>query len=78
MPCFLCAPIQKQRNPYAPTVPCHRVVKTSRELGGFCGSTDQNSDLLKKKRRMLQEEGVLLDVSDKGILVNEKCIVEKF
>ena len=39
------------RNPYAPGVPCHRVVGTSGALTGFAGG-------LEKKKRMLMEEGV--------------------
>jgi len=39
------------KNPYAPKVPCHRVVKTNGEVGGFEGGT-------KKKIKMLKKEGV--------------------
>ena len=39
------------KNPFAPIVPCHRVVKSNGELGGFAGDIN-----LKIKR--LQEEGV--------------------
>jgi methylated-DNA-[protein]-cysteine S-methyltransferase len=39
------------RNPYAPRVPCHRVVGSTGRLTGFAGG-------LAKKRRMLQAEGV--------------------
>lgn len=39
------------RNPYAPTVPCHRVVGSDGSLTGFAGG-------LPKKRRMLTAEGV--------------------
>ena len=41
------------RNPYAPQVPCHRVIKSDGTLGGFAWGP-------KKKRRMLKEEGVSL------------------
>ena len=41
------------RNPYAPQVPCHRVIKSDGTLGGFAWGP-------KKKRRMLQDEGVFL------------------
>lgn len=50
-----------KRNPFAPHVPCHRIVKTDRTLGGFHGETNQESELLTKKRRMLTEEGVMFD-----------------
>lgn len=39
------------RNPYAPAVPCHRVVGSNGALTGFAGG-------LKQKRQMLEEEGV--------------------
>ena len=41
------------RNPYAPQVPCHRVIKSDGTLGGFAWGPE-------KKRRMLQDEGVSL------------------
>ena len=39
------------KNPYAPIVPCHRVVGSDGSLIGFAGG-------LAKKRRLLREEGV--------------------
>lgn len=42
------------RNPYAPAVPCHRVVGSTGALTGFAGG-------LPKKRAMLQKEGVSID-----------------
>lgn len=39
------------RNPYAPTVPCHRVVGSDRRLTGFAGG-------LPKKARLLRSEGI--------------------
>jgi methylated-DNA-[protein]-cysteine S-methyltransferase len=41
------------RNPYAPQVPCHRVVGSDGSLTGFAGG-------LPKKRTMLHAEGVEL------------------
>ncbi len=38
-------------NPYAPEVPCHRVVKSNGEVGGFALGK-------KKKIEMLKEEGI--------------------
>ena len=38
-------------NPYAPKVPCHRVVKANGEIGGFASGT-------KKKTAMLDSEGI--------------------
>ena len=39
------------KNPYAPKVPCHRVVKSDGKVGGFASGT-------KKKIKMLKEEGI--------------------
>ena len=41
------------RNPYAPAVPCHRVVGSDGSLTGFAGG-------LEKKRQLLKGEGVTL------------------
>lgn len=43
-------------NPYAPIVPCHRVVKSDGSLGGFFGSVGKK--LLKKKQKLLEKEGI--------------------
>lgn len=39
------------KNPYAPTVPCHRVVGSDGSLTGFAGGID-------KKRKLLCDEGI--------------------
>ena len=41
------------RNPYAPVVPCHRVVNASGSIGGF-------SDDLNKKIKLLEGEGITI------------------
>lgn len=41
------------KNPYAPAVPCHRVVGSDGKLTGYAGG-------LAKKRRMLEQEGVAI------------------
>jgi methylated-DNA-[protein]-cysteine S-methyltransferase len=48
-----------RRNPFAPRVPCHRVVSAALSLGGFNGHRD--GEELARKRRMLEEEGVKFD-----------------
>ena len=45
-----------RRNPYAPKVPCHRVVRSDGTVGGFSGET--SGKYVKKKIRMLRKEGV--------------------
>lgn len=39
------------KNPYAPLVPCHRVISSNGTIGGYSGG-------LKKKRRLLRKEGI--------------------
>jgi methylated-DNA-[protein]-cysteine S-methyltransferase len=54
-----------RHNPYAPTVPCHRVVASDGRIGGFKGkSTGLTID---EKIRMLKDEGV--EVED-GMIKN--------
>jgi methylated-DNA-[protein]-cysteine S-methyltransferase len=45
-----------RHNPYAPTVPCHRVVATDGTIGGFMGHTQGAT--IQKKITMLQKEGI--------------------
>lgn len=42
------------KNPYAPKVPCHRVVRSDGKLGGYAYGP-------KKKREILRKEGVEID-----------------
>lgn len=39
------------KNPYAPKIPCHRVINADGKVGGFASGT-------KKKIQMLRKEGV--------------------
>jgi methylated-DNA-[protein]-cysteine S-methyltransferase len=43
-------------NPYAPQVPCHRVVASDGTIGGFCGQ--RSGKKIKEKSALLKEEGV--------------------
>jgi len=45
-----------RRNPYAPIVPCHRVVNSDGRIGGFSGQT--SGDQIEKKTQILKEEGI--------------------
>jgi len=38
------------RNPNAPSVPCHRVVKSDGRIGGYAGGVKKKINLLKKER----------------------------
>lgn len=61
-----------KKNPFAPEVPCHRVVKTDRTLGGFFGRTDGPE--VHRKRTLLQEEGVQFD-SQGNIHPQDVCVL---
>ena len=45
------------KNPYAPTVPCHRVVRSDGKLGGYAFGK-------KKKREILSQEGITIESGD--------------
>jgi methylated-DNA-[protein]-cysteine S-methyltransferase len=48
-----------KNNPFAPTVPCHRVVKSDFTIGGFFGSNSGPNVL--KKQQLLESEGISFD-----------------
>ena len=52
-----------RNNPFAPNVPCHRVIRSSGNIGGFDGET--SGEKVAKKIRMLREEGVAVDSAGK-------------
>ena len=60
-----------RRNPFAPLVPCHRVVASDGSLTGFAGHRD--SSALARKRSLLEAEGVKLDVMER---VESSCFAE--
>jgi methylated-DNA-[protein]-cysteine S-methyltransferase len=45
-----------RNNPYAPEVPCHRVVASSGRIGGFQGQSSGTA--IQKKIGLLKEEGI--------------------
>ena len=46
-----------RRNPFAPEVPCHRVISADLKIGGFSGRTAGRE--IAKKLALLQSEGVV-------------------
>ncbi|KAI1389066.1 methylated-DNA--cysteine S-met [Hypoxylon trugodes] len=56
-----------RRNPFAPEVPCHRVVATGGTLGGFKGKWPKDGEgiTLDEKRKLLRGEGVKIDEKGK-------------
>ena len=43
------------KNPHAPKIPCHRVIRSDGSLGGYSGSGG-----VKNKKKLLKSEGILL------------------
>lgn len=52
-----------RNNPYAPRVPCHRVVAADLSIGGFQGKTAGAA--IERKIALLRSEGILLDDTGK-------------
>ncbi|KAI8911687.1 6-O-methylguanine DNA methyltransferase [Gorgonomyces haynaldii] len=46
-----------RNNPFAPKVPCHRVVKSDRSIGGFYGQ--KQGSKIQEKIQLLKDEGLL-------------------
>jgi O-6-methylguanine DNA methyltransferase len=44
------------RNPYAPTVPCHRVVGSDGKLTGYAGGLDKKLQILKDEKVPLRND----------------------
>jgi len=62
-----------RNNPYAPRVPCHRVVKSDGTIGGFAGK--MSGKTVQRKAELLRKEGV--QVKD-GRIVNFERTLFKF
>ncbi|MBU0666892.1 MAG: MGMT family protein [Nanoarchaeota archaeon] len=52
------------KNPYAPAVPCHRVVCSDGRIGGFRSGVDKKISLLKKEGVQVKK-GFVLDFEKK-------------
>ena len=42
------------KNPYAPFVPCHRVIASDGTLGGYSGGLRKKEELLRKEKALLK------------------------
>ena len=47
-------------NPYAPRVPCHRVINSDGSIGGFRGKTKGKA--IKEKIELLRKEGIKIKI----------------
>jgi len=56
-----------RNNPYAPVVPCHRVLATGGSIGGFGGDWGDEGKHAGEKRRLLREEGLRFDGKGKAV-----------
>lgn len=54
-----------RNNPFAPQVPCHRVLAADGTLGGFGGHWGENGKFASKKHELLHQEGVRFDSKGK-------------
>ena len=59
-----------KRNPFAPDVPCHRVIASDLSLGGFRGQ--RCGTVLEEKRLLLEKEGVSFRANR---LIDPHCVV---
>ncbi len=60
-----------KRNPFAPEVPCHRVISSTLKIAGYMGKLEGPEVL--KKRQLLAAEGVEFD--DTGRLLNPNALI---
>lgn len=60
-----------KRNPNAPIVPCHRVIKSDGTLGGYNGKLNS-----KKKIKLLKSEGVKISIKKDKISIDKNNIIE--
>jgi methylated-DNA-[protein]-cysteine S-methyltransferase len=58
-----------KKNPFAPEVPCHRIIKSDLSIGGYYGAT--SGEKIIEKVKLLKSEGVCLDESG-SLLKNEQ------
>ncbi|KAK6539952.1 hypothetical protein TWF694_008786 [Orbilia ellipsospora] len=67
-----------RRNPFAPDVPCHRVIASTYYIGGFMGDwKDAPSGInITKKLELLEEEGVEFD--EKGYIKDKQRVWKEF
>jgi methylated-DNA-[protein]-cysteine S-methyltransferase len=66
-----------RHNPFAPEIPCHRVLKSDYSIGGYFGESGSTSKRVQHKKTLLEGEG--LNFNGKGILDEEhqsRCVTK--
>ena len=48
-----------KKNPYAPIVPCHRIISSNGKIGGFKGQTEGKE--IERKIELLKTEGISIE-----------------
>ena len=61
-----------KRNPFAPEVPCHRVINSHLKIAGYMGKVE--GEEVHRKRELLAAEGVEFDPS--GCLLDSGRMIE--
>lgn len=56
-----------RNNPYAPMIPCHRVLAADRSIGGFGGEWGADGMHAKEKLNLLRKEGVRFDGKGRAV-----------
>jgi len=60
-----------RNNPFAPTVPCHRILKSDWSIGGFSGETGAESIKVQRKIQLLKAEGIEFNKTSTELRVDQ-------
>ena len=65
-----------RRNPFAPEVPCHRVIAADLSPGGFTGQ--RKGPALQRKLRLLAQEGVFFEMARGRLRLRDQRALYRF
>lgn len=63
-----------RHNPFAPIVPCHRVIRSDGKIGGFYGRGNPQSAAVQRKISMLTSEGLAFE----GETISQNLLSKRF